>query len=566
MWVTSHPISAAATRKRPSCCRTRFIAFHDLKGHISMTMPKTSNVIRFGIITGPEIVKLSLAVLVCFIGVVSTTRAADERAETEMTSALVPSLEAYIRQGMQTFDCPGLAIGIVADDRLVYGKGFGVRNKSAALPVDPRTLFQIGSTTKAFLAATIALMVDRGKLRWDDRIVDLYPEFQLQDPWVTREFRVFDLLAQRSGLPPEVNDGLSLFGYPESDLIRSLRFVAPVSSFRSTFSYTNITHVLAGRIVAKAAGAADWNAVLQKELLDPLGMSETSYTAAAMQSSSDHATGYRWTPQGTIEVPFTQIFPYDFFGAGDINSSVENMAHWVRLQLGKGRFEDRRLVSELNLELTHQPRIAINNQISYASGWVDQATENGNIIWHNGGTSSFGAYVGLSPAKHLGVIVLTNEVNVGFPDAIGLWTLDRILGNPEVDHVAAKHHAAIASFDAQAKQFVRPTEPQQALPAQIFRGSFVNGAFGKVTITSDDETPVMIFQTTGAALRLDSWDGGVRTATYLPAGRFAAMAEALGPSPVGFVQLQMDKDGRPNMLRLTFSDGQSYEFTREPAP
>src|SRR3984957_14294656 len=168
----------------------------------------------------------------------------------DRVTALVPSLEAYLEQGMRTFDSPGLAIGIVADNRLVYSKGFGVRSKSATAPVDTRTLFQIGSTTKAFLAATIALMVDRGKLHWDDRIIDLDPEFQLQDPWVTREFRVFDLLPQRSGLPPEANDGLGMFAYPEGDLINSLRYVTPVFSFRSTFSYTNITHMLAGRIVA----------------------------------------------------------------------------------------------------------------------------------------------------------------------------------------------------------------------------------------------------------------------------------------------------------------------------
>ncbi len=269
----------------------------------------------------------------------------------EFPGALVPPLESYIAEGMKTYDAPGVSIGIVADDKLVYSKGFGVRSKSGGVPVDTRTVFQIGSTTKAFLATTIAIMVDRGKLHWDDRVVDLAPEFQLQDPWVTREFRVFDLLAQRSGLPAEVNDGLGMLGYPETELIRSLRYVAPVSSFRSTFSYTNITHLQAGRIVARAGGARDWNAVLQQDLLDPLAMKETTYSAAAIEAAADHAMGYRWTPQGSIEVPFTQIFPYDYYGAGDINSSVEDMAHWVRLQLGKGSFEGHRLVSEENLDV-----------------------------------------------------------------------------------------------------------------------------------------------------------------------------------------------------------------------
>jgi CubicO group peptidase (beta-lactamase class C family) len=181
--------------------------------------------------------------------------------------AVIPDVERYISSGMKALDVPGLGIGIIANDKLVYGKGFGARNKSGGGAVDTQTVFQIGSTTKGFLATTLAMMVDRGSLKWDDRVVDLYPDFQLKDPWVTREFRVFDIIAQRSGLPPYANDMLGMLGIGETELIRSLRHVQPVSSFRSTFAYTNITHLLAGRIVAKAAGVADWNAFLRKELL-----------------------------------------------------------------------------------------------------------------------------------------------------------------------------------------------------------------------------------------------------------------------------------------------------------
>lgn len=206
----------------------------------------------------------------------------------------IPELEAYIASGMKGFDVPGLAIGIVAGDKLVYAKGFGVRSKSGGVPVDTRTVFQNGSCTKAFLAATMAIMVDRGKFRWDDRVVDLDPDFQLKDPWVTREFRVFDLMAQRSGLPAYANDWLSfIFGFDEAALIRSLRYVD-------------------------------------------------------------------------------------------------------------------------------------------ALGWVVGQMPNGNILWHDGGTPGFGSYIALVPDRNIGVIVLTNEDNEGFQDAIGLWTLDRILDDPNL--------------------------------------------------------------------------------------------------------------------------------------
>jgi CubicO group peptidase (beta-lactamase class C family) len=476
---------------------------------------------------------------------------------------LIPELEAYIASGMKAFDLPGLAIGIVAGDKLVYAKGFGVRSKGSGAPVDAQTIFQIGSTTKAFLATTLAIMVDHGKLRWDDRVVDLDPEFQLKDPWVTREFRVFDLLAQRSGLPPYVNDGLGMLGFDEAALIGSLRHVEPVSSFRSTFAYTNITHLLAGRIVAKAAGAPNGDTVLQQELLDPLGMTDSSYTAAAIEAASNHAEGYRWSLEGTTEVPFTQLFPYDFGGAGDINSTIKDMARWVRLQLGNGTFEGRRIVSSENLAFTHTPKVALSDKLFYAFGWVIQETPNGNIIWHDGGTSSFGAYVGMVPDKNLGVIVLTNETNVGFPDAIGLWTFDRILDNPEVDHVANALKAATSRFETSAKLFAKPVNPRPFPPLQPLAGKFVNPSFGAVAVAAEGDALVMEIQATGANLKLEPWDGDVFTAKIMPLGKFAAVAENLGPLPIGFAQFQIDKEAKLNLLRLSYDDGQAYEFRRE---
>jgi CubicO group peptidase (beta-lactamase class C family) len=477
--------------------------------------------------------------------------------------ARIPEIEAYIASGMKGFDVPGVAIGIVAGDKLVYAKGFGTRSRRSGAPVDTRTIFQIGSTTKAFLATTLAIMVDRGKLRWYDRVVDLDPDFQLKDPWVTREFRVFDLLAQRSGLPPYVNDGLGMLGLDEASLIRSLRHVEPVSSFRSTFAYTNITHLLAGRIVAKAAGVPDGDTVLRQELLDPLSMEDSSYTAEAIIAAANHAEGHLWTPNGAIEVPFTQVFPYDFGGAGDINATIEDMARWVRLQLGNGSFEGRRIVSPENLAFTRTPKVALSDKISYALGWIIQQTHNSNIVWHNGGTNGFGAYVGMVPDKSVGVIVLSNETNVGFPDAIGLWTLDRILDNPKVDYAADTLKAAKNKFETAAKLFAKPANPRPFPPLAPLAGNFVNPSIGAVGVAPEGDALVMKIQATGAKLQLEPWDGDVFTVKLMPLGRFAAIAKNLGPRPTGFVQFQIDKDAKLNLLRLSCDDGQAFEFRRK---
>jgi CubicO group peptidase (beta-lactamase class C family) len=477
-------------------------------------------------------------------------------------AAFIPNLEDYVSANMKSFDVPGLAIGIVAGNKVIYAKGFGVRSKGGA-PVDTQTLFQIGSTTKAFLSTTMAIAVDRGKLHWDDRIVDLDPDFQMRDPWVTREFRVFDLMAQRSGLSPYANDALGMLGLDRSIQIRSLRYVDPVSSFRTTFAYTNITHILAGQIVARAEGAADWNAVLQSEILDPLGMKDTSYSAAAITATANHAVGTRYTIDGSVEVPFEQLSPYDVDGAGDINSNIEDMTKWVSLQLAGGTFDGRQIVSPENLAYTRTPKVAPSDKAFYALGWIVQQTPNGPIVWHNGGTLGFGAFVGLQLDRNLGVIVLSNQSNVGMPDALGLWILDRLLGNPIVDYEAITLAKAKAAYADGVKQFSRPTDPQASPPLAPLVGNFANPGFGNAVLRMDDGSAVFEIAASDAKLRLDAWNGTVFTATLVPEKKFAAMAANLGPLPIAFAQFQNDKDGKPTILRLTFADGQAYDFRRE---
>jgi CubicO group peptidase (beta-lactamase class C family) len=478
-------------------------------------------------------------------------------------SALIPDLEAYIRSGMKAYDLPGVAVGIVTGDRLVYAKGFGVRSKSGGAPVDPRTVFQIGSLTKGFLAGTMAIMVDRGKLKWDDRVLDLHPGFQLKDAWVTREFRAFDLVAQRSGLPPQVNHLLGLSGYPESALIRSLRHVEPVSSFRTTFAYTNMTHLLAGRIVSDLAGAPDWNAVARRELLDPLRMMETSFTAEAITAAANHAEGYRWTPVGTIEVPFEPLFPYGFGAAGNLNSTVEDLAKWVRLQLGHGSFEGRRIVSAESLAYLRRPKVAVDDDTAYAMGWYLTRTPNGTIIWHYGATNGFGAFFGLLPERDGGVIVLSNAANMGLPDALGTWALDRLLDNPAVDYVADALKGAKDHFAKLDKLFARPASPRPFPPLAPLAGSFASPAFGKAVLRGEGDVLVLELKETGAQLALTPWDGEVFTFRLLPRGRFAAVVTSMGERPSGFAQFELGQDGKLGVLRLTADDGQAWEFRPE---
>jgi hypothetical protein len=384
----------------------------------------------------------------------------------------------------------------------------------------------------------------------------------MKDPWVTHEFRVFDLLAQRSGLPSLVNDMLAMLGFEETALIRSLRTVDPISSFRTTFAYTNITHLLASRIVADAAGASGWNDVLQSDLLDPLGMKDSTWTVEAIEGAANHANGHRWTLEGTIEVPFTPIFPYHLAGAGNINSNIEDMARWVRLQLANGSFEGHRIVSPENLAVTLMARVALTDRLTYAMGWYNFETANGNIVWHDGDALSFGSFVGLAPSRNVGVIILTNETNVGFPSALGTWILDRVLGNPDVDYVATRIVETKGYFAAAAARFAPPANPRPFPPLAPLAGAFVSPSFGKASVVVDGSALVMEILTTGAKLKLEPWDGDVFVARLMSIGQFGPVVD-LDYMIKGFIQFQTAPSGQLDVLTMTLADGQRYEFRRE---
>lgn len=517
---------------------------------------------RSGIDCLPSIASFMRAGLVATSLIVAAVPASAQTM-TEKINALIPELEVLIAIGMKDFDNPGLAIGIVSGDKLVFSKGFGTRSKGGA-PVDTRTVFQIGSTSKAFLATTMAIGVDKKKFAFEDRAVDLHPDFQMMDSWVTREMRLFDLLTQRSGLPAEANDFVCVLGANQEELVRSLRAVEPVSSFRMDFSYTNITHILAGDIVADGFGKPDWETVVREEIFEPLGMTNTSITADEIEANPNHAEGHRWASSGTVEAPFTPIFPYTLAGAGAINSNIEDMSTWLRLHLAGGTVNGKRIVSEEALGFTKSGRVPITDKLIYAMGWVLQQTPNGQIVWHNGGTMAFGAYIGTAREHDVGVVVLTNETNVGLPDAVGEWLLYKLLGNATPDIVAAKLKQAKDGEASSAALFALPAKITPAMPLDGLAGDYTEGSFGDATLAVKDNAATLTLNRTGAILDLRSRGGDLFDFSLRPEGRFAAIVDNLGGQPLGFAEFATDATGAYDSLVLKMPDnGQTYVFKRK---
>ena len=197
----------------------------------------------------------------------------------------------YINKAMKDWEVPGMAIAIVKDDKVVYAKGYGLREMGKTAPVDERTIFAIGSSSKAFTATSIAMLVDDKKLKWDDRVTQYLPSFQLFDPYATREMTVRDLLTHRIGL--ERGDQLwYATAYSRDDVLRRIRYLEPSSSMRSKFGYQNIMFLAAGQIIPSVTGKS-WDDFLTERIFTPLGMKDTNTTIRTLSKSTDVSTPAR---------------------------------------------------------------------------------------------------------------------------------------------------------------------------------------------------------------------------------------------------------------------------------
>lgn len=361
---------------------------------------------------------------------------------------IVPRLERYIEESMRKAEVPALAIGIVVDDRPVYVRGFG--EGAQGQPVDGQTLFEIGSATKSFLGVTLAQLVESGRLAWDDRVRDHYPRFRLADPRVSREFRVYDLLAQRTGMAPYAADVLSLLGYGIEDSIAAVAEIPAVSSFRSEFAYQNVPHLVASEIVAEKTGHESWNEAVRELLLEPLGM-DGSGTSPALLTRSDNSTSGHQIHQGRLRPVVPVSLPENVFGAGSIISNVDDMAKWLGFQLNRGEVRGRQILSPEQHRATWQPRVGVTGEfadrmaqvpgktdLSYATGWFIHSVPEGRIVEHGGTTLGYTSAVRLDPDRKVGVVVLTNQsAGGGIALPVSKYAFDLLQGRAPQDHVAA---------------------------------------------------------------------------------------------------------------------------------
>jgi CubicO group peptidase (beta-lactamase class C family) len=457
---------------------------------------------------------LSFVLMACLVvGGISTTQAQAEQSQKptpKQLTKILADFEKYAEQARTNWQVPGMAIAIVQDDKIVYAKGFGVKKIGTADKVDEHTIFQIGSTSKAFTAALVAMSVDEKQFAWQDRVVDRLDQFQMFDPWVTREFQVHDLMAQHSGLPPHAGDGQAFMGFDRAHIIHSLRYLKPVTSFRSQFAYQNGLFLVAAALVEKYTGKS-WEDNLKERLLEPLGMSATTAGLAGFQQAKNVTFLHKKIGDKVEAIPADwsdHNWVYIFGPAGGINSDVIDMTKWLRLQLGKGKFEGKQLISEANLQFLQTPKTIMGSDpakmMYYCEAWLYQPFRPYPIVWHNGGTSGNKTMVAFMPEARVGIVVLSNLITE-LPEALAFQFFDLYFHNPPRDWSKVGLDKT-KQAEAKEKPPQRPASPAPPLPLDRYAGTFSNPVYGQVTVTPEQDQLFMVIGLNKKKVQLHPFD------------------------------------------------------------
>jgi CubicO group peptidase (beta-lactamase class C family) len=334
---------------------------------------------------------------------------------TSTLEARLERLAAEIERNRIDQHAPGAAVAVVRRGEVIFARGFGLAKVAGKTPVTPETRFFIGSTTKAFTATLIGMLVDEGKMSWDDPVDKHLPYFKLavdsKDP--ADRATVRDLLSHRTGFPRmsmlSANGALS----PE-EILRQASQAEPFSPFRQRFHYNNEQYLAAGWAAAAAGGRA-WDELARSRILDPLGMKNTETSFRRASAMADLARGYTWhkETESLEETQWTdrgEISALDAIApAGSISSTVLDMAKWLRFLLAKGEVNGRALIKAETLAETWTRQIAVNGSLGYGMGWMLRDGGGQRLILHEGNVPGYSALVALLPESELGVVVLVNQ-------------------------------------------------------------------------------------------------------------------------------------------------------------
>jgi CubicO group peptidase (beta-lactamase class C family) len=406
------------------------------------------------------------------------------------------AMDRLAEEALRSWDVPGVAVVIVTPDRVLWLKGYGRSDVAADRPVTPDTVFPLASCSKAFTTALAAMLVDEGKLAWDDPVRKHLPEFHLADPAADAGATFRDLFTHRTGLAS--HDFLWYRApWPLADIIRRAGLLPVEKPFRTAFQYQSVMYSAAGLGVARAGGDS-WETLVRRRIFEPLGMTSARCTTPP---ETQRATPYRAGRDGQLRaIPwYTQADPNP---AGSVHVSARDLATWLQFQLG-GKVNGRTLVSAAALEETHTPQIVVRMddairaanpdtlQISYGLGWVIQDYRGHLLVSHGGVIDGFRAHITLLPRDGFALAILSNRHLTRMNLALSNALVDRLLGLTLRDWNA--HFHQISTAENEAKLAARKRRDEQRRPGQPptrpltdYTGEYEHPAYGNATLTLED--------------------------------------------------------------------------------
>jgi CubicO group peptidase (beta-lactamase class C family) len=413
------------------------------------------------------------------------------------------NIDAYIEKAMSDWQIPGLAIAVVKDDKIIYAKGFGVQEIGKNETVNEKTVFPIASATKAFTAAALGILADEGKLKIDDKITKFLPEFQLYDPFVTKEITIRDLLAHKTGLADA--DILRFGDYDRAEILRRARFLPPSGSFRSQFSYNNQMYLAAGQIIP-AITQKSWDLFLKERIFTPLGMTATGTSVKELENNPNAARPHAKISGKVQAIPYLSVD--NSAPSGAINSNVVDMAQWLRLQLGKGAVGGQQILSSAIIKEMHSPQITIpyktlENKIygepqflTYGLGWYVQDYRGKKVVQHGGRHPGMTAQVGFMPEENLGVVILTNMDALPVRAALMFRVFDAFLGGESKDR-SAELLSIFKTGEQQKETLLKQLDeklaqaPKPPLDLSEYTGIYEEPMLGQVRVMREKEKLVL---------------------------------------------------------------------------
>ena len=417
------------------------------------------------------------------------------------STELQNEVEAFIHRSMQTWNVPGLGLTIVEGDRSLLVKGYGIREAGKPEPVDEHTLFAIGSNTKAFTATAIGLLVQQGKLNWDDPVTKYVPEFKLQDVHAAQLITIRDLLSHRSGLGTWAGDMLLLSNYSTEEVVRRLAYIPPAYSFRAGYGYSNLMFITAGLVLARVSGLS-WDDFIRRQLFEPLGMTDSVTNPAYFGERTNIAAPHEELKGQLQTVPYR--VDAHVGAAGSICASAADLASWLRLQLNKGSLDGKQIVDAAIIEETwvpHNPfRLSPLEQRlfpsrhfgAYGLGWFLSDTHGRFIVRHTGGVDGMLSSTVLIPEENLGFAILTNKLpNAAFA-ILAHYLIEKVTGAPTQDWIQIyvdleKEDQQKAEQAKQKRAEARAKDSHPSFALDRYAGEYESLILGGATLGLQDE-------------------------------------------------------------------------------